>query len=406
MAPMQIAINGLFLQHPGTGTGQYLLHLLKALAARDDGHTYAVYSDPGAFRPAGLGARVTVHEAGSRLPAGSVRKLYTEQVGFPRFCRAHKAEIAHVPHFAPPLANVCPTVVTIHDVITSIFPEYAVSIPARAYGRLVAFSARLADAIIADSLHSRRDIVRRLGVPEERISVVYLAADPRFRPASRPTDLAGVRARYGLPERFIYYIGGLNRHKNLGALLHAYATLSGTVDGLPCLAIAGRAQSANSAVFPDPREKARVLRLPVSEVDVEAAAPAGSGQVRFLGFVPEEDKPLLYAAAELFVFPSLYEGFGLPPLEAMACGTPVISSNAASLPEIVGNGGLMVDPVDPAVLAEAMRAVLSDANLRASLSARGIAQAARFSWAQTAEQTVAVYEHVLAAGRRRAKGTR
>ena len=364
---MHIAINGLFLQYPATGTGQYLLHLLTALAAREDGHTYAVYSDPGAYRPAGLGGRVTLHDAGSRVPSGRGRKLYTEQAGFPRFCRSQRANLAHVPHFAPPLLNVCPTVVTIHDLITLIFPEYTATAAVRAYAAMIAVAARRADGIIADSEHSKRDIVRLLGIAEERVSVVYLAADSRFRPAARHSDLAAARARYGLPERFVYYIGGLNRHKNVGALLQAFAALRGSIENPPALAIAGRAQSANPAVFPDLRALARDLGLPVTEADGEGGPPAGPGEVRFLRFVPEEDKPLLYAASELFVFPSLYEGFGLPPLEAMACGAPVICSNAASLPEIVGDGGLLVDPASVPDLTEAMRTVLADASLRAAL---------------------------------------
>jgi glycosyltransferase involved in cell wall biosynthesis len=164
------------------------------------------------------------------------------------------------------------------------------------------------------------------------------------------------------------------------------------------LAIAGRSQSDNPAIFPDLRQQARDLGLSVSEADGNGHTSGGRCDVRFLRFVPEEDKPLLYGAADLFVFPSLYEGFGLPPLEAMACGAPVVCSQAASLPEIVGDGGLLVDPTDVAALVEAMRAVLSDETLRAGLRQRGLAQAARFSWRRTADETVAVYESLAPAG--------
>ncbi len=395
---MKIAINGLFLQYPATGTGQYSLHLLEALAARDDGHSYNVFVDPGSFRPAGLGEGVTFREAASWPPAGAPRKLLAEQVGFPGDCRRLGAQVAHVPYFAPPLVSPCPVVTTVHDLITLLFPEYSASTAVRAYNALVSAAARRADAIIADSQHSARDIVRLLGVPERRVRVVYLAAEPRFRPAERQEDLDGVRQRYGLPERFIFYIGGLNRHKNLGVLLQAFAAVR---HQLPCaytLAIAGRAQGGNPAVFPDLRQQARDLGLSVSEEDGNGHAGDAPCDVRFLRFVPEEDKPLLYGAADLFVFPSLYEGFGLPPLEAMACGTPVVCSRAASLPEIVGDGGLLVDPADVSALAEAMRAVLSDEALRAGLRARGLAQAARFSWRRTADETAAVYESLAPAG--------
>jgi glycosyltransferase involved in cell wall biosynthesis len=395
---MKIAINGLFLQHPGTGTGQYSLHLLEALAARDDGHTYDVIVDPGTFRPAGLGERVTFRETASWPPAGALRKLLVEQVGFPAGCRRLGAQVAHVPYFAPPVMKPCPVVATVHDLITLLFPEYSASTAGRAYNALVSAAARRADAIIADSEHSARDIVRLLGVPEQRVRVVHLAAQPRFRPAERQEDLEGVRLRYGLPERFIFYIGGLNRHKNVGMLLRSFAAVRERLPNPYTLAIAGRSQSGNSAVFPDLRQQARDLGLSVSEADGNGHTGGSPGDVRFLRFVPEEDKPLLYGAADLFVFPSLYEGFGLPPLEAMACGAPVVCSRAASLPEIVGDGGLLVDPADAAGLVEAMLAVLSDETLRAGLRQRGLAQAARFSWRRTAGQTVAVYESLAPAG--------
>jgi glycosyltransferase involved in cell wall biosynthesis len=395
---MKIAINGLFLQHPATGTGQYSLHLVEALAAREDGHTYHVIVDPGSFRPAGLGGRVTFRETASWPPAGALRKLLAEQVGFPADCRRLSAQVAHVPYFAPPMVTPCPVVTTVHDLITLLFPEYSTSTATRAYNTLVSVAARHADAIIADSQHSARDIVRLLGVPEQRVRVVYLAAEPRFRPAERQEDLEGVRQRYGLPERFVFYIGGLNRHKNLGVLLQAFAAVRERLPSTYTLAIAGRSQSDNPAIFPDLRQQARDLGLSVSEADGNGHTSGGRCDVRFLRFVPEEDKPLLYGAADLFVFPSLYEGFGLPPLEAMACGAPVVCSQAASLPEIVGDGGLLVDPTDVAALVEAMRAVLSDETLRAGLRQRGLAQAARFSWRRTADETVAVYESLAPAG--------
>ena len=207
-----------------------------------------------------------------------------------------------------------------------------------------------------------------------------------------PQDAAAVAAikqRYGLGT-YIYYIGGLNRHKNVGALLAAFA---GVVHRLPAarqLVIAGKAHSTNQAVFPDARRMAAELGLTWTEGGQPSAA-----DVRLLGYVPEEDKPALYTGASLFVYPSLYEGFGFCPLEAMACGTPVICSRAASLPEIVGDGGILVDPRNVQAIADAMLNVLTNAELASSLSQRGLRQAARFSWARTAQETAAVYAAVL-----------
>jgi glycosyltransferase involved in cell wall biosynthesis len=319
-------------------------------------------------------------------------------VTFPLDCRRAGARVAHVPYFAPPLASPCPVVTTIHDLITLLFPEYGASASVRAYNSLVSTAAGRANAIIADSQHSARDIVRLLGVPRERVRVVYLAAEPRFHPAERQEDLDDVRRRFGLPEKFILYIGGLNRHKNVGVLLQAFAAVRDRLPFACTLAIAGHAQSGNPLVFPDLRQEARDLGLSASEAEGNGHSGGAPGDVRFLHFVPEEDKPLLYGAAHLFVFPSLYEGFGLPPLEAMACGTPVVCSNAASLPEIVGDAGLLVDPADVGALTEAMHAVLTGEDLRAGLRSRGLAQAARFSWRRTADETVAVYEGLAPAG--------
>ena len=345
---MHIAINGLFLQHPATGTGQYLLHLLTALAAREDGHTYAVYSDPGAYRPAGLGARVTPARRRSRLPARRGAQAVGRAGGLPAVlpppagrpgARAllRPAAAQRLPdgrHHPRPHHPHLPRVRGLRGRAGLQRPGGAAARRADAdHRRQRAFPARHR----APAGHPRG--ARRGGVPGRR------AALPA---GERPTDLAGVRARYGLPERFIFYIGGLNRHKNVGALLQAFAALRGSMREpaarWPSPAARRRPTPPSSRTCGSRRA---IWACRSREADGEGRPdPAGPGDVRFLRFVPEEDKPLLYAAAELFVFPSLYEGFGLPPLEAMACGAPVICSNAASLPEIVGDGGLLVDPAE------------------------------------------------------------
>ncbi len=378
---MFVAINGLFLQHPSTGTGQYLTHLLGGLAARG-GHDYRLFAPAGVS--ADFGPGIPVQSWRARLPSRA-DKVWQEQAGFPRFCLRERAAVAHVPHFAPPLWSPCPVVVTIHDLTTLLFPEYAGSLATRAYNALVASGARRAHVILADSEHTRGDIVKRLGVPPDRVQVVYLAAETRFSPVRDAAALTAIRQRLGLPERYIYYIGGLNRHKNVDGLLTAYRSLIDRLPDAPPLVIAGSARSTNRRVFPDLAARAGELGL--------------TGRVRFLGHVAEEDKAALYAAADLFVFPSLYEGFGLPPLEAMACGTPVVCSAAASLPEIVGDGGLLVNASDPGALAGAMEAVLASPDLQARLRAAGPAQAARFSWQRTAAGTVAAYERAAGASR-------
>jgi len=225
----------------------------------------------------------------------------------------------------------------------------------------------------------KADVERHLRLPPERVRVVPLAAAPSFRPLEDATKMAAVRAKYDLPERFILNVGALEPGKNQATLVRAFRRLRrGGVE--QALVIAG----------PPAWRYERLLRL-VDRLGL-------TDEVRFLGYVPAEDLVALYNLADLFAFPSLYEGFGLPPLEAMACGTPMVCSNAASLPEVVGDAAITVDPYDVEGLAQAMHRVLTDASLREELRAKGLAQAKQFTWERTARETVAVYRQVLEAG--------
>jgi len=271
-------------------------------------------------------------------------------------------------------------VVTVHDLIPLLLPAYRGSLLVRLYTRLVAAAARKAEAIITVSQASARDIVRYLHVPPERVHVTYEAAGEAFQPVEDETLLAAIRQKYALPERYFLYLGGFDQRKNLSVLLRAFALLVNR-QPLARLVIAGKLPGRDSSMFPDPRRLAM-------ESEVEES-------VTFTGWVAEEDKPALLSGATAFVFPSLYEGFGLPPLEAMACGAPVIASNRSSLPEVVGEGGILVEPTDVEALAEAMEMLLVDDALRAELRQRALAQAAKFSWKQTALETLAVYRKVV-----------
>jgi SAM-dependent methyltransferase len=267
-------------------------------------------------------------------------------------------------------------VVTIHDLIMFLFPQTRGSSRARAYTRLVGRAARRADLILADSKNTKADVVRVLGIPADRVVVVPLACQDDFRPVEDEQRLEAVREKYGLSPDFIFYIGGLDWRKNLPLLLRAFASLGKTNQ----LAIAGRTLSSNPASFPDLPGLARELGI--------------QDRVVFLGQVAEEDKPALYSAAAAFVFPSLYEGFGLTPLEAMACGVPVVCSRAGSLPEVVGDAALLFDPQGEGALARALGQVLTEDNLRERLRERGLSQARRFSWERTAAETLQAYQSV------------
>jgi glycosyltransferase involved in cell wall biosynthesis len=237
-----------------------------------------------------------------------------------------------------------------------------------------------AEAIIAISDFTRREIVEVLGLPAERVDVIPLGVSGRFFAPPSAEELADLRRRLGLEREFILHVGVLSPRKNLVRLMHAYRRLR--ADGL----IAHQLILAGSRGWRD------------EEIVREAGAIDPSGQdIRLIGQVADGDLPALYHLAELFVFPSLYEGFGIPPLEAMARGTPVVSSNAAALPEVVGDAAELVDPLDEVGLAEAIKRVLTNASRREELTIRGRERAARFSWEQTARRTLAVYERVASA---------
>ncbi len=379
---MRIGINASFWNKPNTGSGQYLRSLLPALAQCAPEYEFAVIAPgwPDGFAAAGLPPRANFRSEPVALErvSGNLAKVWFEQVAFRRACQRERVPLAHVPYFASPLFPPARTIVTIHDLIPLLLPAYRGSALVRMYTRLVSAGARRAHAVLTDSECSKRDIVRLLGIPAERVQVVYLAANVRYRPVRAAGELDAVRSKYGLPKDFLLYLGGFDQRKNVHVLIDAFAQLPELYRSGYRLVLAGVPLGKDSELFPDPRRHARAVGLP-------------EDAVRFTGWVAEEDKPALYASAILSLFPSLYEGFGLPPLEAMACGTPVIVSNASSLPEIVGDAGLLVDPSLPSAWAEAIRALVADAPRRADMGARGIERAAQFTWTRAAQETLAAY---------------
>ena len=369
---MKIAINGIFWNQPTTGSGQYIRALLAALKPSSPDHEYVVIA------PSGVGGR--------RSMVGHIRdhlgKVWFEQIAFVNACRRERAVLAHVPYFGAPLFPSTRIVVTIHDLIPLMLPAYRGSPLGRAYTALAALSARRADAIIADSECSKRDIVSRLKIDAARVRVVYLAAEARYRPMGDAAPIEAMRRRHALPEKYLLYLGGYDQRKNVRVIVEAFARLPEFYRAGYRLALAGVNLGRDSEFFPDPRRLARDAPLP-------------DDALCCIGWVDEADKPALYSGASLFLFPSWYEGFGLPPLEAMACGTPVICANASSLPEVVGGAAITLPPNDADAWADAIRAALADDARRAGMRAGGIAQAQKFSWQRAAEETLAVYAAVM-----------
>ena len=391
---MRIAINAWFLNQPGTGSGQYLhgllLGLQHAFPEFAQEHQLLLAAPLDHFDPDIPGLQVEFWPFRSPRWRSNLGKLLFEQVAFPRICRRWGADLAHVPYWGSPLRPAVPTVVTIHDLIPLLLPAYRGSPLVRIYTRLVSASARKATMVLTDSLASERDIERNLGLPPERVRCIYLAAGDHFGPEPAPGDHA-TRLSYGLPDdslpsepgRYALYLAAHDVRKNVETLVEAFATVA-QADDDAILVIGGKLPVRDDPVFFDPRPLVSELGL--------------SERVRIIGWVDEADKPAILRGAACAVFPSRYEGFGLPVLEALACGTPMITSNASSLPELLGDAGFALDPDDVQGLAGAILSCLVDESLAVELRQRGPVQAARFSWAQTARQTLNAYTEA-AAGR-------
>src|SRR5690606_28354461 len=263
---------------------------------------------------------------------GHLAKVRFEQSSFPQAVARARADIAHVPYWGGPLRSPAPIIVTVHDLIPLLLPAYRGGLAARLYTSLVAASARGAAAVITDSEASQADILAHLGLPAERGFALPLAAGEQYHPRSTELVNTAVRGRYSLPERYVLYLGGYDIRKNVQTLLKAYTYVRDALgDDVP-LVLAGRLPEKESPRFIDVAGLVEAMNL--------------RDTVRAIGWVDEGDAPALYRMASCFVFPSRYEGFGLPLLEAMSCGTPVVAADSASLPEVVGGAGFLVPPDD------------------------------------------------------------
>jgi glycosyltransferase involved in cell wall biosynthesis len=284
-------------------------------------------------------------------------------------------DVLHSVDFIPPFRRLCPAVITVHDLSFLLYPETKTAESLRYYGQ-IAQAVESADAIIAVSEATRRDMERLLGAPPERVTVVHHGVSSAFSP--RPPDAVAAFCRQrGLPETFMLWVGALEPRKNLPCLFRAVAAASARLpEAMRTLVLVG----VDGWAFENAQAEFDRLGL--------------AAQTVMFGQATEEELALLYSAAWVFPFPSMYEGFGLPPLEAMACGAPVVSANVSSLPEVLGDAARYFDPQDDAALAELLVALANDAPLRANLRQAGLAHAARFRWEDTAAATLQVYRSV------------
>lgn len=379
---MIIGIDGTFLREPATGSGQYTVNLCSSLAKIEDSNQfYLLERRPETVPEIDRLSSANWHQVafGGLRPSlpENIEKVLWEQVTLRRASSGLGLDLLHVPYFAGPMFPFCPTVLTIHDVIPFVMPVYRGPRMASFYWRLVARAAQSASRIITDSEASRRDIVKYLRIDPGKVQVIYLGVNPDLYRARTTGESAGVLSRLGIKDRYVLYVGGLDVRKNVGSLLRAFAVARSALEPEPKLVVVGRPFSEDSRVFPD-------LRPIVKETGLEHA-------VTFTGPVSDEERVILYQSAAAFVFPSLYEGFGLPPLEAMASGVPVIASNRSSIPEVVGDGGILVDPEDTAGIASAIRSVLQDDVLARTLRQKGLERSRQFTWEKAARETLDVY---------------
>ncbi len=375
---VRIGFDGAMFRAPHTGSGQYSLALVDALRALPGVELTILTPEPLPGTP----------ETACVLPPAALRsararKVWWEQIGVGRAARIAGVDLVHIPYFAAPLRQDRPHVVTVHDVIPLLFPIYAGGRAMRAYLRLVSAGTRRASQIVADSDCSKRDATRVLGLDAARVTAIPLAVGPEFQPVPIEHDVAAVRARLDLTgKRIIFNTAGYDVRKNVATLIRAFARVVPAIGPDAVLVIGGRAHG-NPGLYPDPEPLVRELGI--------------ADRVRFTGPLTPGEKIALYHAAACYAAPSRYEGFGLTPLEAMACGTPVVAADASCTPEVVGDAALLAPPDDVAAFADALTRVLTDAPLAARLRTAGLARAAHFSWQRTAAATLAVYQRAVRA---------
>ena len=368
---MRIGIDARIAYYAQGGISSYVLHLLEALAAFDADTAYRVlYSrkDRRSALP-----RSNFRSVRCWTPSHHKLERWTLGVEIARL----GLDLLHSPDFIPPTFGFQRSVITIHDLNFLYYPQFLTAESRRYYNHQIEWAVRRTAHILADSHATKSDLVTMLAVPPEKVTVVHLAADPTFRPLPE-AEIRRVSAQYGLKPGYLLFVGTLEPRKNVPGLLQSYRLLLNQRKSIAPLVLVGGKGWLHEEVF----ERVETLHL--------------TGGVRFLHDVPDIDLPALYNGASLLVSPSFYEGFGLPALEAMACGTPVVAAERASLPEVVGDAGVLVNPDEPEAIAEGLAAVLGDPALWARLREAGLARAAQFTWEKTARETLAIYQKVLA----------
>lgn len=397
MPDMHIALDYTTGIYPGAGVARYTRSLVEALARLDGRNRYSLfYANRGLPRgtPEERQARelMKAHPnfKGVAVPM-SVREMFAAwqrlRLPVPVDLFTGRCDVLHSPDFVSPPHRTGADVITVHDLSFLVVPECAEPKLAGFLSKSVPGAVRRADRIIAVSEQTKRDLVRLMGVPQEKVTTVYNGVDERFRAAGRrepgaeDSDREALKRKLGLPEKFVLHVGTLEPRKNLVRLIEGYEQAMQSGGNEVALVLAGR--------------KGWLYEPIVAAAErVNSKGGTAGARVVFVDYVYDGDLPLLYRMAEVFAYPSLYEGFGLPVAEAMSCGTPVLVSGDGALAEVVGNAAVVVDALSVESIAEGLSRLLSDGELRQKLSEEGKARAARFTWEAAAEQVLGVYREV------------
>jgi glycosyltransferase involved in cell wall biosynthesis len=379
---MFIGIDYTAAARQGAGIGRYTRELISALLGLESAHQYVIFAATGGLETGdwrtGIQRRNVQFRALPLTDEWLARLWHRLRLPIPVEAVTGPLDVFYSPDFVlPPTQRATRTLLTVHDLSFMHYPETFVPPLRRYLERVVPRSIARADLVLADSAHTRSDIVSLFGAPPDKVQVLYSGVHPRFCPEPEPGEREQLRDRYNIGDQpYVLSVGTIQPRKNYVRLIQVFAhlqTCTLRVANLQLLIGGGRGWLYQ---------------------DIFAEAEKHGDRVRLLGFVDDADLPALYRNAALFAFPSLYEGFGLPVLEAMACGAPVVCSNASSLPEVAGDAALLVDPHDTDALTQALVRTLEDADLRREMIARGFAQAARFTWEQAARQLLAAFDAV------------